>query len=147
MWTIGAILGPQSLTITREQIVRYAGASEDFNPIHYDDECARSLGLPGVIAHGMLNMGLVARVLLEACPYGTRLERYGVRFQEMVRPGQQISISGTVTGLDEDEAGVVRASVAVGLTVDTGQLAVRGEAVLVFVRALANDTTGRGGPL
>jgi len=73
---------------TREQIAAYAEASGDHNPIHLDDEAARSVGLPGVIAHGMLQMGLLARVAGEP----GRLRRLSCRFAGMVRPGDTVTI-------------------------------------------------------
>jgi len=72
---------------SREQIAAYAAASGDNNPIHLDDEFARSVGLPGVIAHGMLQMGLLARVAGEPrC-----LRRLSCRFAGIVRPGDKVT--------------------------------------------------------
>ncbi len=78
------------VTFTREQIAAYAEASGDHNPIHLDDEFARSVGLPGVIAHGMLQMGLLARVAGEP----RRLRRLSCRFAGMVRPGDTVAFRG-----------------------------------------------------
>ncbi len=78
------------VTFTREQIAAYTEASGDHNPIHLDDEFARSVGLPGVIAHGMLQMGLLARVAGE--PH--RLRRLSCRFAGMVRPGDTVTFRG-----------------------------------------------------
>src|SRR3546814_18291372 len=61
----GAELGPNTFTITRADLVRYAGASGDFNPIHWNDRIATMVGLPGVIAHGMFTMALVASAVDE----------------------------------------------------------------------------------
>lgn len=72
---------------TKEQIAAYADASGDSNPIHLDDEFARSVGLPGVIAHGMLQMGLLARVAGEP----GRLRRLSCRFAGIVRPGDTVT--------------------------------------------------------
>ncbi|MDR2374447.1 MAG: dehydratase [Bifidobacteriaceae bacterium] len=58
-------IGPFELRVTRGDLVRYAGASGDFNPIHYSDDAARAVDLPGVIAHGMLTMGLVIQPLID----------------------------------------------------------------------------------
>lgn len=87
------------VTITREQIEAYAEASGDHNPIHLDDAVARSVGLPGVIAHGMLQMGLLARV---AGP-PERLRRLSCRFAGMVVPGDTLRFTAS-----EDGAGRVR---------------------------------------
>jgi acyl dehydratase len=77
------------VTFTEEQIAAYAEASGDRNPIHLDVEFARSVGLPGVIAHGMLQMGLLARVAGEP----GRLRRLSCRFSGMVRPGDTVTFA------------------------------------------------------
>lgn len=123
------MVGPWAHTITREQLVRYAGASGDFNPIHYDDERAREFGLPGVIAHGMLNMGLAARYLKSAAPPGARFERYAVRFRSMVQPGQTVTISGEVKSVDYGSSGA-QALIDVTVGVAGAEAAVTGQAVL-----------------
>lgn len=79
-----------SVTFTDEQIAAYAEASGDHNPIHVDDAFARSVGLPGIIAHGMLQMGLLARV---AAPSGRPLTRLSCRFATMVRPGDTVTFT------------------------------------------------------
>lgn len=86
------------VTFTTEQIAAYAAASGDHNPIHVDDEFARSVGLPGVIAHGMLQMGLLAR----AAGPPDQVRRLACRFSGMVRPGD------TVTFAAEPAQGSVR---------------------------------------
>ncbi len=78
------------VTLTREQIAAYAEASGDHNPIHLDDGFARSVGLPGVIAHGMLQMGLLAQVAGEP----RRLRRLSCRFAGLVRPGDTVAFRG-----------------------------------------------------
>lgn len=85
---------PRTLSIefTEAQIAAYAKASGDHNPIHVDDAFARSVGLPGVIAHGMLQMGLLARV---AAPPGRELTRLSCRFATMVRPGDSVTFTAT----------------------------------------------------
>lgn len=75
-----------SVTFSREQITAYAAASGDHNPIHLDDEAAHAAGLPGVIAHGMLQMGLLARVAGDP----RRLRRLSCRFAAAVRPGDTV---------------------------------------------------------
>ena len=102
------------VTFTREQIEAYAEASGDHNPIHLDDEFARSVGLPGVIAHGMLQMGLAARVAVEAAGGAGRLRRLTCRFSGMVRPGDTITFRAEekdgrieITALNQDGAPVL----------------------------------------
>src|SRR2546429_8604245 len=62
---VGTALPARSFWVTRAELVRYAGASGDFNPIHWSDRIANGVGLPGVIAHGMYTMALVARAVVE----------------------------------------------------------------------------------
>ncbi len=78
------VVAAQSFTVTRADLVRYAGASGDFNPIHYSDRIATSVGLPGVIAHGMFTMALGARVLTDWLGDPARLLNYSVRFTKPV---------------------------------------------------------------
>jgi acyl dehydratase len=86
------------VTFTREQIADYAAASGDHNPIHLDDDFARSVGLPGVIAHGMLQMGIAATVASEAAGGPQRLRRLSVRFAGMVVPGDTEKFSAEPAG-------------------------------------------------
>ena len=83
---------------TKEQITAYAEASGDHNPIHIDDEFARSVGLPGVIAHGMLQMGIAGTVAAEAAGGGDRLRRLVCRFSGMVVPGDRVTFSAQPAG-------------------------------------------------
>ncbi|MCT2990020.1 dehydratase, partial [Propionibacterium freudenreichii] len=81
----GDVLPPLTLTITRGGIVRYAGASTDFNPIHWSDRKARELGLPGVLAHGMWTMGASLRIITDWCADPRRVLDYQVRFTRPVQ--------------------------------------------------------------
>ncbi|MCL5015168.1 MAG: MaoC family dehydratase N-terminal domain-containing protein [Firmicutes bacterium] len=129
MWKPKDILGPETILITREQIVRYAGASGDYNPIHYDEEQARRFGLPGVIAHGMLNMGLAARFLETQSPPGARFQRYTVRFRQMVRPNQRLIISGIVKSV-QNEGDIFHAAIDVVMQIENGDAVITGQAVM-----------------
>ena len=83
------------VVFTREQIRAYADASGDYDPIHLDDQFARSVGLPGVIAHGMLQMALMANLAVEAAGgEPSRIKRLGCRFAAMVLPGDEVTFSG-----------------------------------------------------
>jgi acyl dehydratase len=93
------------VTFTREQIAAYAEASGDRNPIHLDDDFARSVGLPGVIAHGMLQMGLLARVAGDPA----RLRRLSCRFAGMVRPGDTVTFRGRQKGTEVELSAVNQA--------------------------------------
>jgi acyl dehydratase len=86
------------VTFTREQIAAYAEASGDHNPIHLDDDFARSVGLPGVIAHGMLQMGLLATVAADAAGGPSHLKRLSVRFAAMVEPGDTVTFRAEPAG-------------------------------------------------
>jgi acyl dehydratase len=81
---VGTELPPLTVTVRRENLVRYAGASGDFNPIHWNDRMAVALGLPGVIAHGMLTMASAARVVTDWLTDPADLIEYGVRFTKPV---------------------------------------------------------------
>jgi acyl dehydratase len=87
------VLSTRSVTFTREQIAAYAEASGDHNPIHLDDAFARTVGLPGVIAHGMLQMGLMGTVAAEAAGGADRLRRLYCRFAGMVIPGDTVTFT------------------------------------------------------
>ena len=76
--------------------VRYAGASGDYNPIHIDEEFAKSAGLPGKILHGLWSMAQVARAQTEAAGGPDKLKRLSVQFRGMGVPEQEIVVSGTV---------------------------------------------------
>jgi 3-hydroxybutyryl-CoA dehydratase len=82
--------------IQQIQLTRYAGASGDFNPIHIDDDVARSVGLPGRILHGLWTMAQVARAQTEAAGGPQHLKRLTVQFRGMGMPEQEVAVSGTV---------------------------------------------------
>ncbi|WP_111766565.1 MaoC family dehydratase [Nakamurella deserti] len=112
---VGTVLPPLSLRVPRAQLVRYAGASGDFNPIHWNERVATSVGLPGVIVHGMLTMALSARVLTDWVGDPAAVREYGVRFtRPVVVPdddeGALLEISAVVGALDE-QARTVRVDV------------------------------------
>lgn len=89
--------------ITHTQLVRYAGASGDFNPIHTVVPVGEAAGLGGVIAHGMLVMGFAGQALAHWFPR-QHLRRFKVRFAKMTRPGEQLTVYGSVTE-EVEEAG------------------------------------------
>ena len=84
MIEVGLELPPLTVTFRRDDLVRYAGASGDFNPIHWSDRMAGALGLPGVIAHGMLTMASAVRVVTDWLDDPADLVEYGVRFTKPV---------------------------------------------------------------
>ena len=87
-------------TIERIDLVRYAGASGDFNPIHWNDEVARAAGLPGVIAHGMYSMAVAARMVAGWAGDPAAIRRLRVRFSAMIQPGQTLTARGEVGEVD-----------------------------------------------
>ncbi len=93
----------RSVTFTKAQIAAYAEASGDHNPIHLDDAFARSVGLPGVIAHGMLQMGIAATVAAEAGGGPEHLRRFSVRFAGMVVPGDTVTFTAEPGGVGKLE--------------------------------------------
>lgn len=95
----------RSVIFTREQIAAYAEASGDHNPIHLDDEFARSVGLPGLIAHGLLQMGLLAVVAGEAAGGPSRLRSLACRFAGMVEPGDTVTFTAKPAGEGRLELG------------------------------------------
>src|SRR5689334_1515910 len=92
----GATLPELKVTPDRFLTVRYAGASGDFNPIHIDEEFAKSVGLPGKILHGLWSMAQVARAQTEAAGGPDKLKRLSVQFRGMGVPEQEIVVTGTV---------------------------------------------------
>jgi acyl dehydratase len=97
---------PIGLTVTPDRFVtvRYAGASGDFNPIHVDDEFARSVGLPGRILHGLWTMAQVARAHTEAAGSPAALRRLSVQFRGMGVPEAEITVTGEVAEVAGDVA-------------------------------------------
>jgi acyl dehydratase len=92
-------LQPHRFTVTRADLVRYAGASGDFNPIHWSDRVATSVGLPGVIAHGMLTMALAGNAVSEWAGGIDNVVEYGVRFaRAVVVPDDDAGVEVEVTG-------------------------------------------------
>jgi acyl dehydratase len=87
------VVTQRSVTFTREQIAAYAEASGDHNPIHLDDDFARTVGLPGIIAHGMLQMGIMGTVAAEAAGGPEKLRRLYCRFAGMVVPGDEVTFT------------------------------------------------------
>jgi acyl dehydratase len=105
----GDVLPEQTYTVTRADLVRYAGASGDFNPIHWSDRVATSVGLPGVIAHGMFTMALAARALDTWAGAPGRVRELGCKFTKPVvvpddDTGVTVRVSATVTQVTEDTA-------------------------------------------
>jgi acyl dehydratase len=122
---VGEIVAERTVHLTRESLVRYAGASGDFNPIHYRDDVAASVGLPGVLAHGMLTMGLAVQTIVPWLGDAGRILEYGVRFTRPVvvdpESGADLVIVATVGAVDDESA-------RIDLTVTSGETTVLGKA-------------------
>jgi acyl dehydratase len=102
---IGTQLPSLSVHFTRERLVRYAGASTDFNPIHYSEHSAKQAGLPSVIAHGMLTMGTALRVVTNWVGDPSRVTSYSTRFPRPVvvpddADGVEVEFSASVSGIE-----------------------------------------------
>ena len=110
--------------LTRTDLVRYAGASGDFNPIHHDEGFARSAGNPTVFGHGMLTAGFVGRCITDYVGVAN-LRRYKVRFATRVWPGDTIICTGKVTKRYE-ENGETRIDGEVVAMTQKGEAAVMG---------------------
>ena len=120
--TVGFELPSKEFQITRESLVRYAGASGDFNVIHWNERIAREVGLLDVIAHGMLTMGLAVQVVTDWIDDPSALIDYGCRFtRPVVVPddgvGARLLVTGTVTAIEDDIATVTLKAVCAETTV------------------------------
>jgi len=104
--SVGDVVATAGFSLTRDALVRYAGASGDFNPIHYRDDVAVSVGLSGVLAHGMLTMGLAVQPVVDWAGDPARVVDYQVRFTRpvFVDPvtGAEVSVTAKVGALDAD---------------------------------------------
>lgn len=114
--TVGDIVAERTIELTRDSLVRYAGASGDFNPIHYRDDVATAMGLPGVLAHGMLTMGIAVETASAWLGTELEIERYGVRFTRPVlvdpETGAMVTVAVKVGEVDA-AAGTARLDLVV----------------------------------
>jgi acyl dehydratase len=124
---VGQQIGASEFLLTRDSLVRYAGASGDFNPIHYRDDFAKSVGLEGVLAHGMLTMGAAVQVAVDWVGDAGRVIDYGVRFTKPVwvdaADGAVLVVVGKIGQIDTED-GTVR----VDLTATFNETGVLGKA-------------------
>ncbi|MBF4993947.1 MaoC family dehydratase [Arthrobacter gandavensis] len=129
----GQEIGRTTLEISRADLVRYAGASGDFNPIHWNERFARSVDLPGVIAHGMFTMGAAVQLVTDWIGDPGAVLDYQTRFTRPVTvedvagaPGAVVDVTGTVGAVDADNS-----TARIDLTV-----AFNGQKVLVKAQAV-----------
>jgi acyl dehydratase len=127
----GTQIAPKSYRVSRLDLVKYAGASGDFNPIHWSERIARSVGLPGVIAHGMYTMAQAGKFVAEWAGDPGAVIEFGVRFSAMVPVpdddrGAAIEVSGTVT----DKLGDNTVTVELTARADGAKVLTRARAVV-----------------
>lgn len=103
---VGQAIGSLEFLLTRDSLVRYAGASGDFNTIHYRDDIAAAVGLPGVLAHGMLTMGAAVQVAVNWVGDAGRVIDYQVKFTKPVvvhpQDGAVVVVTGTIGAIDAE---------------------------------------------
>lgn len=123
--SVGAVVAERTTHLTRDSLVRYAGASGDFNPIHYRDDVARSVGLPGVLAHGMLTMGIAVQPVVDWLGDRGWVSDYQVRFtRPVVVPAEGVATVTVVAKVGAVEEGAAR----IDLTVTFDDATVLGKA-------------------
>ena len=126
--TVGDVVAEREFPLTRDSLVRYAGASGDFNPIHYRDDVAESVGLPGVLAHGMLTMGFAVQPVVDWAGDPARVVDYQVKF---TRPVPVDPASGAVVTVIAKIGALTETTARVDLTVTFGGATVLGKAQVV----------------
>ncbi|WP_026555823.1 MaoC family dehydratase [Arthrobacter sp. 35W] len=131
--TVGQEIGSRTVEVTRADLVKYAGASGDFNPIHWNERFATSVELPGVIAHGMFTMGAAVQLVTDWAGDPGAVSGYQTRFTKPVpvadtdlEPGALIEVAGVVGALDAENS-----TARIDLTVTSG-----GQKVLMKAQAL-----------
>jgi acyl dehydratase len=133
---VGQDIGSVTVPLTRQDLVRYAGASGDFNPIHWNADFAESVGLPGVIAHGMFTMGAAIQLVTDWTGDPSSVIDYQTRFTKPVvvadttslpgEPGAVLEVRGTVGAVDPEQS-----TARIDLTVTSA-----GQKVLVKAQAV-----------
>lgn len=124
---VGDVVAEKSYLLSRDNLVRYAGASGDFNPIHYRDDVAAAVGLPGVLAHGMLTMGVAVQPVVDWVGDPGRIVDYQVRFTRPVpvdpEHGAEVHVAARVGTVD-----VETSACRIDLTVTFNDVTVLGKA-------------------
>ena len=131
--SVGDVVGPVTVPVSRATLVAYANASGDQNPIHQDEDFARSVGLPDVIAHGMWTMGAAGTVAADWAGDAGRVVEFGTRFTKPVvvpESGTEIEVQGVVKAVDAETG-----RVTVDLTTTCGGEKVLGRCIAVVVLA------------
>ncbi|MBG6237233.1 acyl dehydratase [Mycetocola sp. CAN_C7] len=126
--TVGDIVAEGEFPLSRDSLVRYAGASGDFNPIHYRDDVAASVGLPGVLAHGMLTMGFAVQPVVDWAGDPARISDYQVKF---TRPVVVDAASGATVSVVARVGALTGTTARIDLTVTFDGATVLGKAQVV----------------
>jgi acyl dehydratase len=121
-------LPPFVITVNRTNIVRYAGAGGDMNPIHHDEEFAKSVGLPSVFAMGLMHAGFLSKVVTDWAGAG-RVKRYNVRFEALVWPNDTLTCQGKAEKKYQ-ENGENLVDCRLLITNQNGELVIKGEATV-----------------
>lgn len=131
---VGTDIGSRSIEVSRADLVKYAGASGDFNPIHWNDRFAREVELPGVIAHGMFTMGAAVQLVTDWIGDPAAIVSYGTRFTKPVPvadldggPGAVVEVAGVVGALDADAS---TARIDLTVTLDGQKVLVKAQATV-----------------
>jgi len=131
---VGQEIGARTLGISRVDLIKYAGASGDFNPIHWNDRFAREVELPGVIAHGMFTMGAAVQLVTDWVGDPSAVIAYGTRFTKPVPvadldggPGAVVEVVGVIGALDADAS---TARVDLTVTLDGQKVLVKAQATV-----------------
>ncbi|MBB5918319.1 acyl dehydratase [Nocardia transvalensis] len=130
----GTVLGERRIHVDRATLVRYSGASGDFNPIHWDERTAKAVDLPDVIAHGMWTMGAAIQLVVDWCGDAGRIESYAAKFTAPVPVphdgGADIDIGAVVKSVERE-----RLSVDLTATCDGAKVLTRAVATVAIVHS------------
>jgi acyl dehydratase len=119
---VGGVAPERSHELTRTDLVRYAGASGDYNPMHHDEVKAQAAGMPSVFGHGMFSAGFLASALTDFVGEGT-LTRYAVRFTKQAWPGDVLQTKIAIMGVNGEAV-----DLSCELVTDKGVVVIAGEA-------------------
>ena len=131
--------------VTRTDLVKYAGASGDYNPMHHDEGIAKMAGMPSVFAHGMFSMGLLSNVVVNWAGAGS-VKAFDVQFRAITWPEDRVTCTGKVTGKREDK-GQKLVDVELACETKPGTRTIIGTATVALPVDLLNRVARRRDPL